>query len=295
ACAAYKAIKYFYPYLNRCTNFWLETDCAVIVSLHTHKTTNNGDALAHFKLGLSKLGMKKNMIFHCPGIDQQTADWLSWAKECRHLSKACSVAPEMGGLEEAKEMIGSNGIVYTVGALMASTQRTMDSTDIAEEMAPSADDDDWVDSSDGHGLPPWTGSDNKDGWVPDDDEDVNGSDLQLPLHAEQYRMVQAALCNLPRLSEYTNCQDEDAEIQSWIVLCCQCEWLEDPLMPEFCVVETKCLHGTILYELVGGHGTHDVVGTWVLVLTCQAARQYVKVVHHALAHLGNMHTLEFIM
>ncbi|KAJ1718928.1 hypothetical protein LPJ61_006425, partial [Coemansia biformis] len=76
ACMAYKAIKYFYLYLDGCANFWLETDCTVIVSLHTHKTTNDSDVLAHFKLGLSELGMKKNMIFHCPGVNQQMADWL---------------------------------------------------------------------------------------------------------------------------------------------------------------------------------------------------------------------------
>ncbi|KAJ1725959.1 hypothetical protein LPJ61_005520, partial [Coemansia biformis] len=76
ACTAYEAVKYFYPYLDGCANFWLETNCAVVVSLHTHKTTNDGDALAHFKLGLSELGVKKNMIFHRPGVDQQTADWL---------------------------------------------------------------------------------------------------------------------------------------------------------------------------------------------------------------------------
>ncbi|KAJ1725880.1 hypothetical protein LPJ61_005587, partial [Coemansia biformis] len=199
----------------------------------------------------------------------------------------------MGSLEEAKEMIGSNGVVYTVGALTASTRRTTDSADTAEEMVPSAsaNDDDWVDGSDGHGLPPWMGGNNKDGWVPDDDEDVNGSDPQPPSHAEQYCMVQAALHNLPRPSEYTDCQDEDVEIQSWIALCHQHEWLEDLLMPKFCVVEMKCLCGTILYELVGRHGTHDAVGTWVPVLTCQAARWYVKVVHHALAHPGNTRTL----
>ncbi|KAJ1732714.1 hypothetical protein LPJ61_001918 [Coemansia biformis] len=294
ACAAYEAIKYFYPYLDGCANFWLETDCAVIVSLHTHKTTNDGDVLAHFKLGLAELGVKKNMIFHCPGVDQQTADWLLQAKERRRPSKACSVAPEMGSLKEAEETIRSNGIVYMVGALMASTRRTVDSTDTAEEMAPSANDDDWADGSDGHGLPPWMGSDDEDGWVPDDDEDVNGSNPQLPSRAEQYHTVQVALRNLPWLSEYTNCQDEDTEIQLWIALCHQCEQLEDLLMPKFCVVEIKCLCGAVLYELVGGHGGHDAVGTWVLALTRQAARWYVKVVHHALAHPGNTRTLKFI-
>ncbi|KAJ1727647.1 hypothetical protein LPJ61_004463, partial [Coemansia biformis] len=235
------------------------------------------------------------MVMHCPGIDQLMADWLSWAKECRHPSKACSAVPEMGGLEEAKEMISGNGIVYMVGALMVSTWRTMDSADAAEEMAPSANDNDWADGSNGRGLPPWTDSDDKDGWVPNNDKDINGSNPQLPSHAEQYCMVQAALCDLPWLSKYTDCQQDDAEIQSWIVLCCQCERLEDLLMPEFCMVEMKCLHGTILYELVGRHGMHDMVRTWVPVLTHQAARQYVKAVHHALAHPGNTHTLKFIM
>ncbi|KAJ1719280.1 hypothetical protein LPJ61_006338, partial [Coemansia biformis] len=64
-------------------------------------------------------------------------------------------------------------------------------------------------------------------------------------------------------------------------------------MPEFCMVEMKCLHGTILYKLVGGHGTHDTVGTWVPALTHQATCRYIKAVHHALAHLGNICTLEF--
>ncbi|KAJ1734158.1 hypothetical protein LPJ61_001216 [Coemansia biformis] len=295
ACTAYEAAKHFYLYLDGCTNFWLETDCAVVVSLHTHKTTNDGDALAHFKLGLAELGMKKHMIMHCPGIDQQMADWLSRAKECRHPSKAPSAAPEMGSLKEAKETIGGDSIVYTVGVLMASTWSTVDSTDAAKEMAPGASDDgDWVDSGNGHGIPLWTDGDNKDGRVPDDDEDVNGGNLQLPSHAEQYHAVQAALRDLPQLSDFTDCQAEDAEIQSWIALCHQCEWLEDPLMPKFCVVETKCLHSAVLYKLVGGHGAHDVVGTWVLVLTRQAAHQYVKAVHHALAHPGNIHTLEFV-
>ncbi|KAJ1727569.1 hypothetical protein LPJ61_004502 [Coemansia biformis] len=296
ACTMYEAAKHFYPYLDGCTNFWLETDCAIVVSLHMHKTTNDSDMLAHFKLGLAELGMKKHMIMHHPGVDQQTADWLSRAKEHWHLSKVCSAAPEMGGLKEAKEMIGSDGIVYTVGALMVSTQSTMDSTDTAEEMAPSASDDgDWVDSGDGHGILLWTDGDDEDSWVPDNDKDVNGGNPQLPSHTEQYRAVQAALHDLLWLSDFTDCQAEDTEIQSWIVLCCQCERLEDLLMPKFRMVKMKCLHSAVLYELVGGHSTHDAVGTWVLVLTRQAACHYVKGVHHALAHLGNMCTLEFIM
>ncbi|KAJ1717980.1 hypothetical protein LPJ61_006983, partial [Coemansia biformis] len=263
ACAAYEATKHFYPYLDGCANFQLETDCAVVVSLHTHKTTNDGDALAHFKLGLAELGVKKHMIVHRPGVDQQTADWLSRAKERRRPSKARSVAPEMGGLEEAKETIGSDGVVYTVGALMASTRSTTDSADAAEEMAPGAGDDgNWADGGDGHGIPLWTDGDDKDGWVPDDDEDVNGGNPQPPSHAEQYCAVQAALRDLPRPSDFTDCQAEDAEIQSWIALCRQHEQLEDLLMPKFRVVETKCLRGTVLYELVGGHGAHDAVGTW---------------------------------
>ncbi|KAJ1719323.1 hypothetical protein LPJ61_006330, partial [Coemansia biformis] len=137
---AYKAVKYFYPYLDGCANFQLKTNCTVIVSLHTYKTTNDGDALAHFKLGLAELSMKKHMIVHCPGIDQQTADWLSQAKEHWHPSKVHSVAPEMGSLKEAKETISGNGIVYMVGVLMVSTQSTVDSTDTAKEMAPSASD-----------------------------------------------------------------------------------------------------------------------------------------------------------
>ncbi|KAJ1726404.1 hypothetical protein LPJ61_005208 [Coemansia biformis] len=162
-------------------------------------------------------------------------------------------------------------------------------------MTSSANDDDWADGSDGHRLLPWTGGNDKDGWVPDNDEDINGSNLQLPLCAKQYCMVQVVLCDLLQPSNFTDCQVEDAEIQSWIALCHQCEWLKDLLTPEFHVVKTKCLHGAVLYELVGRHGMHDVVGTWVPVLTCQAARWYVKVVHHALAHLGNMCTLKFIM
>ncbi|KAJ1720685.1 hypothetical protein LPJ61_006130, partial [Coemansia biformis] len=150
ACTAYKAVKFFYLYLNGCMNFQLKTGCTVVISLHTHKTTNDGNALAYFKLGLAELGMKKHMVMHCPGIDQLMADWLSWAKECQHLSKACSAVPEMGGLEEAEEMINSDGIVYMVGVLMVSIRSTMDSADAAEEMVPSADDDDWADGSDGH-------------------------------------------------------------------------------------------------------------------------------------------------
>ncbi|KAJ1726345.1 hypothetical protein LPJ61_005248 [Coemansia biformis] len=171
---------------------------------------------------------------------------------------------------------------------------TVDSANAAEEMVPSANDDDWADGGDGHGLPPWMGSDDKDGWVPNNDEDINGSNLQLPSHAEQYCTVQAVLHNLPCLSNFTDCQEEDAEIQSWIALCCQHEWLKDLLMPEFCVVKMKCLCSAILYELVGRYGTHDAVGTWVLALTRQAACRYVKAVHHALAHLGNTCTLKFI-
>ncbi|KAJ1731951.1 hypothetical protein LPJ61_002278 [Coemansia biformis] len=295
ACTAYEAAKHFYPYLDGCTNFQLETDCAVVVSLHMHKTTNDGDVLAHFKLGLAELGVKKHMIVHRPGIDQQMADWLSWAKECQCPSKAPSAAPEMGGLKEAEEMIGGNSIVYTVGALMASTQSTADSADAAKEMVPGAGDNgDWVDSGNGHGILLWTDSDNKDGWVPNDNEDINGSNLQPPSCAEQYCAVQAVLCDLPWPSDFTDCQAEDMEIQSWIVLCHQCEWLEDPLTPKFRMVETKCLCSAILYELVGRHGVHDAVGTWVLALTRQAACQYVKAVHHALAHPDNMHTLKFV-
>ncbi|KAJ1728368.1 hypothetical protein LPJ61_004068, partial [Coemansia biformis] len=141
ACATYEAVKFFYPYLDSCMNFHLETDCTVIVSLHMHKMANDSDALVHFKLGLSELGMKQHMITHCPGIDQQMADWLLQAKECWHLSKAYTVVvPEMGGLEEAEEMIGSDSIVYMVCVLTASTWSTMDSIDAAEEMAPSAND-----------------------------------------------------------------------------------------------------------------------------------------------------------
>ncbi|KAJ1728893.1 hypothetical protein LPJ61_003798, partial [Coemansia biformis] len=294
ACAAYEAIKFFYLYLNGCMNFQLETGCTVVMSLHTHKMTNDSNALAHFKLGLVELSVKKHMIMHCPGINQQMADWLSQAKEHWHPSKACSAVPEMGSLKEAKEMISSNGIVYMVGALMASTWSTMDSTDTAKEMSPSASDDgNWVDSGDGHGIPLWTDDNDKD-WVPHDDEDVNSGNPQLPLHAEQYCTVQVALHDLLQPSDFTDCQVEDAEIQSWIALCHQHEWLEDLLMPEFHMVEMKCLHSTILYELVGRHGMHDAVGTWVLALTCQATHWYIKAVHHALAHLGNMHTLKFI-
>ncbi|KAJ1732123.1 hypothetical protein LPJ61_002200 [Coemansia biformis] len=275
ACAAYEAVKHFYPYLDGCANFQLETDCAIVVSLHTHKTTNDGDALAHFKLGLAELRVKKHMIMHHPGIDQQMADWLSWAREHWHLSKLCSAAPEMGGLEEAEEMISGDGVVYMVGVLMASTRSTVDSTDAAEEMAPSADDNDWADGGDGHGILLWTDDDGED-WVPDDDEDVNGGNPQLPLCTEQYRTVQAALRDLLWLSDFTDCQAEDVEIQLWIVLCRQCEQLEDPLMPEFCMVETKCLHSTVLYELVGRHSVHNVVGMWVPALTRQATHRYVK-------------------
>ncbi|KAJ2803441.1 hypothetical protein H4R21_002040, partial [Coemansia helicoidea] len=136
AYAAYESVKYFYPYLDGCANFRLETDCAVVVSLHTHRTANDGDALAHFKLGLAELGVKKQMIAHRPGVDQETADWLSRAKERRRPSKARPAAPEMCGLEEAGETIGGDGVVYTVGALTASRRGTTDSAD-PSEMAPS--------------------------------------------------------------------------------------------------------------------------------------------------------------
>ncbi|PIA14738.1 DNA/RNA polymerase [Coemansia reversa NRRL 1564] len=70
ACAVYEAVKYFYPYLDGCINLCIETDCGIVVSLFSHKTTSDTDPLAQFKLGLTELGVKKHMIVHRHGVDQ---------------------------------------------------------------------------------------------------------------------------------------------------------------------------------------------------------------------------------
>ncbi|PIA12762.1 DNA/RNA polymerase [Coemansia reversa NRRL 1564] len=80
ACTIYEAVKYFYPYLDGCINLRIETNCGTVVSLFSHKATSNADPLVQFKLGLTELGVKKHMIVHRYGVDQQTTDWLSQAK-----------------------------------------------------------------------------------------------------------------------------------------------------------------------------------------------------------------------
>ncbi|PIA12561.1 hypothetical protein COEREDRAFT_12597 [Coemansia reversa NRRL 1564] len=69
ACAVYKAIMFFYLYLDGCINLRIETDCGIVVSLFSHKVLNDADPLAQFKLGLTELGVKKQMIVHCHSID----------------------------------------------------------------------------------------------------------------------------------------------------------------------------------------------------------------------------------
>ncbi|PIA16166.1 DNA/RNA polymerase [Coemansia reversa NRRL 1564] len=123
ACAIYEAVKYFYPYLNGCINLRIETDCGTVVSLFSHKTTSDADPLAQFKLGLTELGVKKYMIVHRRGVNQQIADWLSRAKERVRPDKL----PVTNSLDMADTTISAHDMVYTIGML------TMDNEDDCED------------------------------------------------------------------------------------------------------------------------------------------------------------------
>ncbi|KAJ2503559.1 hypothetical protein GGH96_000119 [Coemansia sp. RSA 1972] len=65
------------------------------------------------------------------------------------------------------------------------------------------------------------------------------------------------------------------------------------LTPGYNVVEKKRLRDGVLYELVNGSGLQNTVGTWVPVLSCGAAREYLKAVHEGLTHAGQTRLLNF--
>ncbi|KAJ2373100.1 hypothetical protein IW150_003785, partial [Coemansia sp. RSA 2607] len=56
-------------------------DASVAVSLFEHKTIHDGDNLGRFRAELGSLGVTQDMLKHRAGIDQETADWLSRAKD----------------------------------------------------------------------------------------------------------------------------------------------------------------------------------------------------------------------
>ncbi|KAJ2495505.1 hypothetical protein GGH96_006364, partial [Coemansia sp. RSA 1972] len=80
-CAVYEVIKDFNPYLDSCVILRIETDCRTVESLFVHKTNNDADQLAPFKIALTLMGVNKYMLARHLGSKQITADWLSRANE----------------------------------------------------------------------------------------------------------------------------------------------------------------------------------------------------------------------
>ncbi|KAJ2495598.1 hypothetical protein GGH96_006334, partial [Coemansia sp. RSA 1972] len=257
-CVVYKAVKYFYPYLDGCVNLRIETDCGTVVSLFAHKTNNDADQLAQFKIALTSMGVKKHMLVHQPSIKQETADWLSRAKE--------RLRPRKVPRGEADIAIGSKDVIYTIRYLSASEDESGDESDSEEEASSESE------------------SDNEQLWP---------ARLQGPPSPAAQLAVLESNLNLPRPSEYTECQQTDNEIQAWIALCMQHTEHVGELTPDYDVIEKKRLHDGILYELVNGSSLQDTVGTWVPVLSRGAASRYLKAVHEGLGHTGQTRLLNF--
>ncbi|KAJ2609419.1 hypothetical protein H4S08_004059 [Coemansia sp. RSA 1365] len=111
---------------------------------HVHYMSDNADPLAQFKLGLTELGVKKYMIVHRKGVDQQTADWLSCAKERLRPNKLPPAeVPDM-----ADTTIGGEDINYVIGALGV-VGKLMD-----EEEATDSDGQNGSDDKEGEGEVP---------------------------------------------------------------------------------------------------------------------------------------------
>ncbi|PIA14075.1 DNA/RNA polymerase [Coemansia reversa NRRL 1564] len=264
ACAVYEAVKFFYPYLDGCINLWIETDCGTVVSLFSHKALNDADPLAQFKLGLTELGIKKQMIVHCRGVDQQTADWLLWAKERLHPDKLpTSDVPDMADTTIG----GGNNVEYVIGVLTGEDPNG-DNNDEA------ADSDATVPTPAGDATP---ATDNEPAPATSNDAASPGDDGSPapPTQTQQYGALVWVL-NVPSPTNFTNCQHDNDEIQHWIRKCQACEDIIGELTPDFNEVEKKCLRGN------------------VPVLTRQAAREYIKLTHKALAYAGYTCTLDFV-
>ncbi|PIA14823.1 DNA/RNA polymerase [Coemansia reversa NRRL 1564] len=244
ACAIYEAVKYFYPYLDGCINLHIETDCGIVVSLFSHKATSDADPLAQFKLGLTKLGVKKHMIVHRRGVDQQTADWLSRAKEQVRPDKL----PVTNSLDMADTTIGAHDMVYTIRMLTMDNEDDYSTDDkiTPPPIAPTPPVEDAMDPTADDGGP------------------------APPSNAQQYSALIRAL-DVPRPSDFTDCQASDDEIQHWIHKCREHKDIIGELTPDFNEVATKRLRGDVLYHLMNGHGLGEAVGDWVPVLTRRAA------------------------
>ncbi|KAJ2808239.1 hypothetical protein H4R20_000955 [Coemansia guatemalensis] len=201
AFVVFEAVKYFYPYLDGCANLCIKTDCCTVVSLFLHKTTSDTDQLAQFKLGLMAYRVKKYMIVHQKGEDQQMADWLLWAKEWLRLDKL----PATDTPDPAETTIGGNDIEYAIGPLSAA--------DPGPNTGP------WSQTV-GHHSGEDANSDHKEDGEPPGDNATPSSSLSeadsgMPMHAQQYGSLVRAL-HLPRPTEFTNCQETDEEIQLWM-------------------------------------------------------------------------------
>ncbi|KAI8320853.1 hypothetical protein GQ54DRAFT_325603 [Martensiomyces pterosporus] len=120
AYAVQEAVKRFYPYLDGCANLRIETDASTVVSLFAHKVENDADPLTHFRLALNEHGVKKHMSVHQPGVSQETADWLSRAKERLRQRKPTPNAP-------------TQNTVLTVGALSLDADNDSESDEYENE------------------------------------------------------------------------------------------------------------------------------------------------------------------
>ncbi|KAJ2608412.1 hypothetical protein H4S08_004462 [Coemansia sp. RSA 1365] len=164
----------------------IETDCGTVVSLFLHKATSDADSLAQFKLGFTKLGVKKHMIVHRCSINQQIADWLLQAKECICPDKL----PAGNSIDMADATIGAHDTTYTMGMLSIDDKDNY-STD--KEITP----------------PPLALTPSIEDAI---DPMAVDSRPTPPTGEQQYGTIIRAL-DVPCPSDFTNCQTDDDKIQ----------------------------------------------------------------------------------
>ncbi|KAJ2608213.1 hypothetical protein H4S08_004535 [Coemansia sp. RSA 1365] len=87
-----EVVNHYYSYLDGCVNLQVESDASTVGSLFAHKKQHNGDDLSCFHAELSALGVTKDLLVHRPEVQQQTANWLSHAKENLRPRKGKKVA-----------------------------------------------------------------------------------------------------------------------------------------------------------------------------------------------------------
>ena len=123
------------------------------------------------------------------------------------------------------------------------------------------------------------------------DNDDSENELAAPedVAANLGRYVTAALQDLPSVHSYTDCQQQDSQLQRWKKMCegreREIEENSKGEKPEHNEVGRMRVRGGELQYFTGG-GENGALGVWVPVLTRGAARKLCKATHSALTHAG---------